>query len=147
MVKKLLLVLALVVVAYFASACGGEGTNTAAPKPTVTNTPLAQVFRATIVPESGPPGTEVTLTGTGWGPGLPVSITSDNAEPNSKPYAEVTSQPDGSFSAKFRLEKTPGGAELKQGRLNLLVAGFKGNTTLSFTVEPPRPVRPGGAGG
>ena len=69
MVKKLFLVLALAVVAYLASACGGSGNNTAAPKPTVTNTPLAQVFRATIAPESGPPGTEVTITGTGWGPG------------------------------------------------------------------------------
>jgi len=144
---KLFPVLALAVLAYFASACGGEGSNTAAPKPTVTNTPLAQVFRATIAPETGPPGTEVTITGIGWGPGLPVSITSVDAEPNSKPYAEVTSQGDGTFSAKFRLEKTPGGAELKQGRLNLIIAGFKGNTTIGFTVEPPRPVRPGGQGG
>ena len=148
MVKKLALVLALAVVAYLASACGGEGNNNIAPKPTVTNTPLAQVFRATIAPESGPPGTEVTVTGVGWGPeGLPVSITTDNAEPNSKPYAEVKTAPDGSFTAKFRLEKTPGGAELKQGRINLIVAGFKGNTTIGFTVEPPRPVRPGGGGG
>jgi hypothetical protein len=148
MVKKLFLVLTLAVVAYLASACGGDGNNTAAgPKPTVTNTPLAQVFRATIVPETGPPGTEVTITGTGWGPGLPVSITADNAETNSKPYSEVTSLADGTFTAKFRLEKTPGGAELKQGRLNLIVAGFKGNTTISFTVEPPRPPRPSGAGG
>jgi hypothetical protein len=147
MVKKLFLVLSLTVVAYLGSACGGEGSNNTAPKPTVTNTPLAALFRTTIAPESGPPGTEVTITGTGWGPGLPVSITSDNAEPNSKPYAELTSQADGSFTAKIRLEKTPGGAELKQGRLNLIVAGFKGNTTVTFTVEPPRPVRPGGAGG
>ena len=50
MVKKLFLILALAAVAYFASACGGEGNNNAAPKPTVTNTPLAQVFRATITP-------------------------------------------------------------------------------------------------
>ena len=149
MVKKLFLVLAITIVAYLASACGGDGNNTAAgPKPTVTNTPLAQVFRASIVPEMGPPGTEVTVSGQGWGPeGLPVSITSDNAEPNSKPYAEVKTAPDGTFTAKFRLEKTPGGAELKQGRLHLIIAGFKGNTTISFTVEPPRPVRPGGAGG
>src|SRR4051794_12981471 len=147
MVKKLFLILALAVVAYFASACGGEGNNNAAPKPTVTNTPLAQLFRATIAPETGPPGTEVTITGIGWGPGLPISITTADAEPNSKPYAETTTKEDGSFTAKFRIEKTPGGAELKQGRLNLVVAGFKGNTTLGFTVEPPRPVRPGAPGG
>ena len=142
MVKKLFLVLSIPVIAFLASACGGEGSNTTAPKPTVTNTPLAQVFRATITPETGPPGTEVTVTGVGWGPGLPVSITTDNPEPNSKPYVEVTSQPDGTFNARFRLEKTPGGAELKQGRLNLIVAGFKGNTVIAFTVEPPRPVQP-----
>ena len=147
MVKKLFLILALAAVAYFASACGGEGNNNAAPKPTVTNTPLAQVFRATIAPETGPPGTEVTITGVGWGPGLPVSISTVDAEANSKPYSEVTTLADGTFSAKFRLEKTPGGAELKQGRLNLLIAGFKGNTTIGFTVEPPRPVRPGSPGG
>src|SRR4051794_23767033 len=147
MVKKLFLVLALAVVAYLASACGGEGSNNAAPKPTVTNTPLAQLFRATIAPETGPPGTEVTITGVGWGPGLPVSISTTNAEANSKPYAEVTTTADGAFTAKFRLEKTPGGAELKQGRLDLIVAGFKGNTTIGFTVEPPRPVRPGTPGG
>src|SRR4051794_32636817 len=134
MVKKLFLVLALAVVAYLASACGGSGNNNAAPKPTVTNTPLAQVFRASIAPETGPPGTEVVVTGVGWGPGLPISITADNAEPNSKPYADVTTLTDGTFTAKFRLEKTPGGAELKQGRLNLIVAGLKGNTTISFTV-------------
>jgi hypothetical protein len=147
MVKKLFLILALAAVAYFASACGGEGNNNAAPKPTVTNTPLAQVFRATITAETGPPGTEVTITGIGWGPLLPVSITTVDAEANSKPYVEMMSKEDGTFSAKFRIEKTPGGAELKQGRLNLIVAGFKGNTTLGFTVEPPRPVRPGGGTG
>jgi hypothetical protein len=146
MVKKLHLALAFALVASLAIACGGEG-KTVEPKPTVTNTPLPAVFRATIVPEMGPPGTEVTITGTGWGPGLPVLITTVDAEPNSKPYAEVTSLVDGTFSAKFRIEKTPGGAELKQGRLNLMIAGFKGNTTIPFTVEPPRPVRPGGAGG
>jgi hypothetical protein len=142
MVKKLTLALTLCLVAYLAAACGGEG-KTAEPQPTVTNTPLAALFRATMTPENGPPGTEVTITGVGWGPGLPVQITTVDAEPNSKPYAEVQSLADGSFTAKFRLEKTPGGAELKQGRLNLIVAGFKGNTTLSFTVEPPRPVQPG----
>jgi hypothetical protein len=66
-----------------------------------------------------------------------------DAEPNSKPYAEATTDTDGKFTLKFRLEKTPGGADLKAGRLNLIVAGFKGNTTVSFTVEPPRPVQPG----
>jgi hypothetical protein len=148
MVKKLVLICSLAAVAYLASACGGDGNNNAAPKPTVTNTPLAQLFRATVIPEAGPPGTEITITGAGWGPeGLPVSITTDTAEPNSKPYVEVKTAPDGTFVAKFRLEKTPGGAELKQGKLNLIVAGFKGNTTVGFTVEPPRPVRPGGAGG
>jgi hypothetical protein len=146
MVRKLILLAALALVAYLAAACGGD-SNTAAPKPTVTNTPLPAIFRAQIAPEMGPPGTEVTVSGTGWGPGLPVSITTSTAEPNSKPYAEVTTGADGSFSTKFRLEKTPGGAELKQGRLELLVAGFKGNTTLIFTVEPPRPVRPGGPAG
>src|SRR4029077_17219185 len=110
MVKKLILVLALAIVAYFASACGGEGNNNAAPKPTVTNTPLAAVFRATIAPETGPPGTEVTVTGVGCAPCLPESITTDDAEAGSKPYAETTSLADGTFSAKFRLEKTPGGA-------------------------------------
>jgi hypothetical protein len=142
MVRKLLLVAVLALVAYLASACGGNG-GPAEPKPTVTNTPLAEIFRAKITPESGPPGTEVTITGTGWGPeGLPVSITTISAEPNSKPYVETQTASDGSFTAKFRLEKTPGGAELKQGRLELVIAGFKGNTTLSFTVEPPRPVQP-----
>jgi hypothetical protein len=147
MVKKLFLILALALVAYLAAACGGEG-KTAEPKPTVTNTPLPAVYRAQIVPESGPPGTEVTITGVGWGlVGLPVTITSVNAEPGSKPYAEVQTGPDGSFTAKFRLEKTPGGAELKQGRLDLVVAGLKGNTTVAFTVDPPRAPRPGTPGG
>ena len=147
MVKKLFFVLALAVVAYFTAACGGEG-KTVEPKPTVTNTPLPSVYRAQIVPESGPPGTEVTVTGVGWGlVGLPITVTSVNAEASSKPYAEVLTQGDGSFTAKFRLEKTPGGAELKQGRFDLVVAGLKGNTTVAFTVEPPRPVRPGSPGG
>ena len=143
MVKKLPLAITLCLVAFLAAACGGEGSTTTEPKPTVTSTPLAALFRATITPESGPPGTEITITGVGWGPGLPVSVTTADAEANSKPYVEVQSLPDGTFSAKFRIEKTPGGAELKPGRLNLVVAGFKGNTTVNFTVEPPRPVQPG----
>jgi hypothetical protein len=139
MVSKLSLVLVLALAVVLSIACGGE-SKTAEPKPTVTNTPLPEIFRARIAPESGPPGTEVTVTGTGWGPGLPITITAVSAEPNSKPYAETTTAPDGTFTAKFRLEKTPGGAELKQGRFDLIVAGFKGNTTISFNVEPPRPV-------
>ena len=146
MVRKLCFLLGVIMFANFAVACGGEGTSPA-PKPTVTSTPLAVVFRAMINPPAGPPGTEVTVTGAGWGPGLPVSITAANAEPNSKPYAELQSAVDGSFTAKFRLEKTPGGAELAQGRLDLIIAGFKGNTTISYTVEAPRPVRPGSPGG
>ena len=140
MVKKLSIFLIFGLVALLAAACGGEGS-TNEPEPTVTNTPLPEVFRARITPESGPPGTEVTISGVGWGPGLPVTITTSDAEPNSRPYAEVRSEVDGSFKATFRLEKTPGGADLKQGRLSLIVAGFKGNTTLNFTVEPSRPVQ------
>ena len=143
MVKRLLPAILASLAVALSVACGG-GSGPAEVKPTVTSTPLPDIFRATISPNTGPPGTEVTISGTGWGPELPVTITSADAEPNSKPYFDGRTDTSGNFNAKFRLEKTPGGAELKQGRLDLIVAGLKGNTTLSFTVEPPRPVRTGG---
>lgn len=139
MVKKLLFCLIAPLVAVAVVACGSDKAGSDV-KPTVTATALPAIYNVTIAPTSGPPGTEVTLTGTNWPPGLPITITTLNAEANSKPYATVNATETGTFKATFRLDKTPGGADLKPGRLDLNVASLKGATAVVFTVEAAHPV-------
>ena len=140
MVNKLLFCLVAPLVAVAAVACGGDK---AAPevKATVTATALPAIYKVDLSPASGPPGTEVTLTGTNWPPGLPITITTLNRRRRTaKPYATLNATETGTFKATFRLDKTPGGADLKPGRLDLNVASLKGATAPVFTVEASRPV-------
>jgi len=139
MVNKLLFLLLAPLLAVAAVACGGDKAGTEV-KATVTATALPAIYQVTISPASGPPGTEITLPGTNWPPGLPITITTLNAEADSKPYATLNATDTGTFKTTFRLDKTPGGAELKQGRLDINVASLKGATAAVFTVEAPRPV-------
>jgi len=146
MVNKLVLVLLTPLIALALVGCSSD-KSTVEIKPTQGPTALPSIYAAQITPTNGPPGTEVTITGTNWPPGLPITITTLNAEANSKPYATINATETGTLKTTFRLEKTPGGEDLKPGRLDLNVASIKGATSVTFQVEAPRPVqnpRPGG---
>lgn len=134
------------------TACGGGDSATpsatavrAAPTrvPTRTGGPSAL-----LDPNNGPPGTEVTVTGSGWPARGQVQVIGD-VLPRGEPYATVTANEDGTFTAKFRLEKQPSGSDLKTGRFNLIARSGATDVALSFNVETRRPVDnlPGGGGG
>ena len=103
--------------------------------------------QATIDPRSAPAGTEVAILGTGWPALSPVLITSAENPTNAAPYAQLTADKDGSFVARFRLEKAPDGTTLKVGRFNLIARGASISVTIPFQVETARPVRNPGDGG
>lgn len=99
---------------------------------------------ARVAPSSGPPGTELTVSGSGWPAGVEVVLT---APASAQAYARVTAGADGSFTARFRLEKGPNGASLETGRLDLVARSAGVEVAFSFLVETPRPVGGGGSSG
>jgi hypothetical protein len=103
--------------------------------------------QASIDPKSAPPGTEVAILGTGWPALSPILITAAENPTNAPPYAQLTTDKDGSFVARFRLEKAPDGTALQVGRFNLLAHGTTASVTIAFQVETARPVRNPGDGG
>jgi hypothetical protein len=103
---------------------------------------------ALLDPVNGPPGTEVTVTGAGWPARGELQVIGD-VLPRGVPYATVMVNEDGTFTAKFRLEKQPSGTDLKTGRFNMIARSGTTDVELSFNVETRRPVDnlPGGGGG
>jgi hypothetical protein len=104
---------------------------------------------ASIEPRSGPPGTQVTVNGTGWPPGVTVDLTDDSSPPSvsSAPFASVTTDATGSFTAGFRLERAADGSELRVGRLGVVARSASTSVTVPFQVETRRPVTGPGPGG
>jgi hypothetical protein len=101
-------------------------------------------------PSSGRPGTEVVIMGSGWQAGSTITISGASGGATTQPYATITATNDGSFTARFRLDRTPAGGNLTPGRLNLVAASGSTSVTLGFDVLPPvpgGPVGPGGGGG
>jgi hypothetical protein len=149
--RRLSLLLAFAGFALLA-ACGGS--DSASPSATaVRSAPTRVPARvgaptALLDPNNGPPGTEVTVTGAGWPARGQIQVIGD-ALPRGEPYATVTANEDGTFTAKFRLEKQPSGSDLKTGRFNLIARSGATDVELSFNVETRRPVDnlPGGGGG
>ncbi len=129
-----------------ALACGGGASEVAAPRATSTVRP-ASGPSARIEPRSGPAGTEITVSGSGWPADVEVIITSATAG-SAGAYARVTTAGDGSFTAHFRLEKALDGAPLRRGRLDLVARSQSFAVPIAFLVETPRPVGGGsGSGG
>ena len=120
-----------------AVACGGGGDKAV----TVASTRPPAAANASTGPSAeldkdhGPPGTDLRLTGKGW-PAL-AQVTVSNA---ANVFATVTTTSAGSFCAHFRLDKTPGGSDLKTGRMDLVVSVAKESVSLPFQVESIRPV-------
>ncbi len=131
-----------------ALACGGTEKVVATPTATAAATPSGPSVR--LEPRSGPPGTEVVVSGSGWAAGATVTVTAleGRRESVAPPYLTVVTSAEGAFSARFRLEKTPSGAELRVGVLNLIARVDTTEVRLPFLVEVRRPVGSGaGQGG
>lgn len=140
----------LCIAVFVATGCssGGESrTVRPTPRPTTAVPTRGSGPQASIDPRSAPPGTEVAILGTGWPALSPILITAAENPTNAPPYAQLTTDKDGSFVARFRLEKAPDGTALKVGRFNLIARGSTAAITIPFQVETPRPVRNPGDGG
>jgi hypothetical protein len=147
-----LLVATLPLALLVASACGG-GNSSSKPAASAPSTAAEDVKptptgpRASIEPRSGPAGSPVIVTGSGWPPGAPLMVTAKENPTNAAPYAQLTTAADGSFVARFRLEKAPDGTSLKVGRFDLIARSTNTQVVVPFQVESPRPVRNAGDGG
>ena len=139
-----------------AVACGGDekapsssssGESTP-PRPTTAPTRPTSGPTAVVDPRSGPPGSELTVTGSGWPSGILVDLTgSVAAGVKAPPYATVLTDGSGGFVAHFRLETAPDGAELKVGRFDLVARSASAQVDIPFLVETRRPIRNPGPGG
>ena len=133
-------------IALLITACGGSANTPAATIASdstgagvPTDTPAGP--RAVVEPSSGPPGTEITVRGSGWEPGALIDVTGELAPGSSAaPYETVVSNADGTFSASFRLERTPDGVDLSTGRYNLIARSVSTQVSIPFLVETRRPV-------
>jgi hypothetical protein len=144
----LLLGLALLLVVACSSGSGGSsGQATQLPRDNAAPTRVAGP-NASIEPRSGPPGTQVTVNGTGWPPGVTVDLT-DSSSPgvSSAPFASATTDSTGSFTAGFRLERAADGSELRVGRFDLVARSASTSVSVPFQVETRRPVTGPGPGG
>jgi len=87
------------------------------------------------------------VSGSGWPASAPLMVTAAVNPTNAAPYAQLTTGADGTFVARFRLERSLDGAELKVGRFDLVARSTNGQVVVPFQVETPRPVRNPGDGG
>jgi hypothetical protein len=138
---------------FAALACGGENDSPSSRQPQARPTIVRANNgpSATMDPSSGRPGTEVVVMGSGWQAGATVTISgAASGGASAQPYATTTATNDGSFTARFRLDRSPAGGNLAPGQLNLVAVSGSTSVTLGFDVLPPvpgGPVGPGGGGG
>ncbi|MPZ49204.1 MAG: hypothetical protein GEU75_07875 [Dehalococcoidia bacterium] len=102
---------------------------------------------ATADPARGRPGTEVVISGAGWMPGSTITIAGATGGSSGQPYASATATNEGSFTARFRLDRGPVGGDLPPGRVNLVAASGSLLVMVPFDVLPPAPGGPGSPGG
>jgi hypothetical protein len=151
MVTRIAFLLSLALAAFLTAGCGDGNQDvsptTAAPiSASATSTPAGP--QAIVEPRSGPPGTEITVRGSGWDPGVLIDLTAELTPGTAaEPYETVLSGQDGSFTARFRLEATPDGTALETGRYNLIARSTGGQVTIPFLVETRRPVGSSGPSG
>ena len=139
--------------ALFLAACSGDEKPPANAIPTSPPAALAPDTtpsgpRAVVEPDSGPPGTEITVRGSGWEPGAMIDLTGElSPGATAGPYETVISNADGTFTARFRLERAPDGTDLSTGRYNLIARSTGTQVTIPFLVETRRPVGNSGPSG
>lgn len=134
------------VLATLAVACGGGSDGATAPS--AVRTPTARATSGpsiSVSPKSAPPGSEITMSGSGWAAGTEVSLTAGEA--GAKPYATVITDQQGAFRKSFFLEKMPDGTALETGRLDLIATAGGQQVEIPFIVEVRRPVPGPGPGG
>ena len=149
MVRRSLLLLLAALLMALTLACsasadpeaGSSGGDTSS-GPVATASGRAQ---ARLEPPSGRPGTEITVTGSGFAPRSELVLTAEGS--SSQAYTTVTTRDDGSFMLRFRLDKTPAGGELSPGRFDLILRSSSNEVRLPFLIEPPRGQAGGGSGG
>lgn len=138
------------VMAIFLIACGGDDESPTLSQqagPTARPTRAVSGPTASVEPRSGPPGGFVTVSGASWPAGVLVDVTGI-LPPGTKadPYATTTTDQSGAFSVRFRLEKTPDGADLQVGRFDLIVRSASAEVDIPFVVETKRPIQNNGPG-
>lgn len=94
---------------------------------------------ASIDPRSGPAGTTVTVTGSGWPASAPVAI-GGVGQNEARPYATIVTTESGSFRVSFVLERQPDGRPLEVGRFELVARSGTAEVSIPFQVLTPRPV-------
>jgi hypothetical protein len=157
MVKRISLLL-IAGLAALALACSGDdnsapgdspaGQDTSQPRPTTATTRPTSGPSAIVEPKSGPPGSEITVTGAGWPSGVLVDLTGTvPTGVKAPPYATVVTDGSGGFVAHFRLEKTADGSDLAVGRYDLIARAASVQVDIPFLVETRRPIRNPGPGG
>ena len=103
---------------------------------------------AVVEPRSGPPGTEVKISGSGWPSDVAIAVTGNlQAGVNADPFATAVTDDSGAFTVRFRLEETPNGKDLEVGPYNLTVRSATAEVNLPFQVQTRRPIQNSGPGG
>jgi hypothetical protein len=154
MVGRILLLLSATLVSLAVACSGGDKAPSSSSnqgtqaRPTSAPTRAASGPTAAVAPRSGPPGSEITVTGSGWPAGVLVDLTGTvPAGVKAPPYATVVTDGSGGFTAHFRLETTADGGELKVGRYDLIARTSTTQVDIPFLVETRRPIRNPGPGG
>lgn len=145
----LLIAMTLTLSSLFALGCdddkGSQGSTAIRPPAVYTSTTGQS---ASIDPSSGPPGSEIVITGSGWPARASLIIIGDvTAVATTKPYASVTTGVDGTFTTRFNFELAPDGSELKAGRFTFIARSGALDVELPFQIESRRPVITGPTGG
>ena len=143
--------LAFAALAVLLVACGGSGepnTTSQQPEPTARPTRVSTGPTAIVEPRSGPPGTEVTITGSGWPSDVAIDVTGNLPNGiNAEPFATAVTDDSGTFTVSFRLEETPDGRDLEVGRYDVMVRSASAEVSAPFLVETRRPIQNSGPGG
>ena len=142
------IVLLLTVTALLLTACGVDddsgGTTATARTPAPTRAVISGPS-ASVAPRSGPPGTEITVSGNGWPARSVIEVVARTGQ--GAAYASVAAADDGSFTARFRLEKQPDGSDLRVGPFDLIARSGATEVPFAFQVETRRPLNGAGPGG
>ena len=149
MVRNAFLVFAALAALLIACSGGGDSSpQTQQAESTARPTRESTGPTASVEPRSGPPGSEITVSGASWSPGITIDVTGRlSAGVSADPFATTTTDQDGNFSVTFRLEKTPDGNDLDVGGYTLIVRHENTQVGVPFLVETRRPVQDGGPSG
>lgn len=113
-------------------------TPTPTPSPTLTPTPTSQVPPLAISPTSGPPGTIVSYTGTGYTPGGRVSVLL--LRTLGIVVSTPTADQNGNISGSFNVPNALGGIQLPFGPIEIFAidaSTFRQAASTTFTLLQP----------